>query len=980
MIIKKIRLKNIKSFGSGVDDNGITIEFDRGINRIGGKNGTGKSSIIESIGYTLFDAEPERGDNRFKVETYMVRTGEKLGEIDIWVEAGDCIYRVERDIGQTKRRWKVLREEDGFAEAEGDKEVRQFLANLWGLPGPERLGELFHGLIGVKQGRFTQPFDCSPSIARGHFDPLLDVDIFRRCFDYLLEPVRMLNEDKHELEKVLSGIDGQLMLLADVPEKIIRAEESLRQSQGEVERISGEVASAQRDLGDLEKAYKAKNEAEQLFVKAEQLLREAETQCGIARNEVEESHKASEKIKQNQAGYTAYRQAEEARKDNEAKRVTRDQLVREGHLLTAKRGEVQQEKQSRESSLLEYERFELELQKKLQERNEELNKHRLAYEELETKAAQIIDQTQRGRSVLEKVRGWYQRLSAIKTHAEQEIQQIRAHTDEIASMDPNGWIKAEEDWVQAAKKTEKSRVSLAKAEQEQLHLTTQLQSIEGGICPFLQEECRQFNPKHIQDELANTAQVIEEAKGRLMEAENSLRQCEGIRADQQRLEKEYGTKKQLLEKAKTNMGRIWLQIKDDQAWRCVESLDRHWPAESLQLPGEFESATADWNTALCQLREFIEKLGSNLDLWQEKVETLDRQSQEFSQRRGEAEAAIKGETSEIKRLTEDMLKFKGLAEQSSERIKAITAELAENDRNLEKNRAALAAYIDLDQELERLQSVIELNRHAFTEYIRFEPIAQKINDRQSRLQNCLDREMTERKSREDAEKTRTACLAAYDEDAHERTKERLQELLQVHGQAESVFHQSQHELEEQLERRRQYEELSLRRRETLASLDETYSRIVVLDKARSVLKNTQTLVAQGLTCRIQQRAQAIYNAMSTEPVRFEWDAGEYKLTLHTVSGARRFTQLSGGQQMKVAIAMQLALVKEFSSAGFCAFDEPTYGLDSEGRALLAEAVLRAQEECRFEQLFVVSHDEAFDDKVEHMVDLQYSSKQGTQPA
>lgn len=84
--------------------------------------------------------------------------------------------------------------------------------------------------------------------------------------------------------------------------------------------------------------------------------------------------------------------------------------------------------------------------------------------------------------------------------------------------------------------------------------------------------------------------------------------------------------------------------------------------------------------------------------------------------------------------------------------------------------------------------------------------------------------------------------------------------------------------------------------------------------------------------------------------------------------------------MKVAIAMQLALVKEFSSAGFCAFDEPTYGLDSEGRALLAEAVLRAQEECRFEQLFVVSHDEAFDDKVEHMVDLQYSSKQGTQPA
>ena len=63
--------------------------------------------------------------------------------------------------------------------------------------------------------------------------------------------------------------------------------------------------------------------------------------------------------------------------------------------------------------------------------------------------------------------------------------------------------------------------------------------------------------------------------------------------------------------------------------------------------------------------------------------------------------------------------------------------------------------------------------------------------------------------------------------------------------------------------------------------------------------------------------------------------------------------------MKVALAMQLALVKEFSTAGFCAFDEPTYGLDAESRGLLAEAVVRAAEECQFEQLLVVSHDQAF---------------------
>ena len=83
--------------------------------------------------------------------------------------------------------------------------------------------------------------------------------------------------------------------------------------------------------------------------------------------------------------------------------------------------------------------------------------------------------------------------------------------------------------------------------------------------------------------------------------------------------------------------------------------------------------------------------------------------------------------------------------------------------------------------------------------------------------------------------------------------------------------------------------------------------------------------------------------------------------------------------MKVALAMQLALVKEFSGAGFCAFDEPTYGLDAPSRALLAEAIAKVEVESGFEQLLVVTHDDAFDDKVEHLVNLEYHPVGGTEP-
>ena len=128
MIIKQIRLKNIKSFGEGPDGNGVLIQFDRGLNRIGGKNGAGKSSIIEALGYALFDAEPIRGDNRIQVGTYLVREGARTGSIDVWLETPDGLYRVERDAGKMERRWKVAREDDGYTEAEGNDEVTRMSA------------------------------------------------------------------------------------------------------------------------------------------------------------------------------------------------------------------------------------------------------------------------------------------------------------------------------------------------------------------------------------------------------------------------------------------------------------------------------------------------------------------------------------------------------------------------------------------------------------------------------------------------------------------------------------------------------------------------------------------------------------------------------------------------------------------------------------------------------------------------------------
>ena len=83
--------------------------------------------------------------------------------------------------------------------------------------------------------------------------------------------------------------------------------------------------------------------------------------------------------------------------------------------------------------------------------------------------------------------------------------------------------------------------------------------------------------------------------------------------------------------------------------------------------------------------------------------------------------------------------------------------------------------------------------------------------------------------------------------------------------------------------------------------------------------------------------------------------------------------LSGGEQTKLALAMTLAMIQEFCGLKFCVFDEPTYGVDGDSRLKLAEAILAAQQAAGFDQLLLVSHDDAFDGRIEHTVRLSKST-------
>ena len=84
----------------------------------------------------------------------------------------------------------------------------------------------------------------------------------------------------------------------------------------------------------------------------------------------------------------------------------------------------------------------------------------------------------------------------------------------------------------------------------------------------------------------------------------------------------------------------------------------------------------------------------------------------------------------------------------------------------------------------------------------------------------------------------------------------------------------------------------------------------------------------------------------------------------TPTNEKDFLQLSGGEQMSAALAVRLAILKILTNADFAFFDEPRTNLDKEKRTNLAKAIQNIK---GFKQLFVISHDDTFEENAENII-------------
>jgi exonuclease SbcC len=899
MQIRSIRLKNIKSYGEGPDGSGIAVSFQPGVNRVAGRNGHGKTTLIEALGYALFFAEPDH-DEHFKLQTYFVRTGEKEAEIDVVFTLGNASYRVERAIGQSKRRSKVVQLSDESTCAEGDDGVAAWMCRI--LAGesrkisPRQLSDLFSNLLGVKQGRLTWPFDSKPNPAREFFEPLLDVAIFR-------ETEGRLKDAKARFDSLLQDRD---LRLAELRGKI----ESFADSREKVPLVEAKVDACRRNA---DKARKQKEEAEQLRRSHEK----KQTALNVARAAMDEAIYQSKLTVQNrehgerqcveaQAARDTVQKAEPGYRywtgaDEQLKLLHKQHAERA--VLASRREEALRARTQSESKREAAQRLAADLTRQQEETSKEMDslKAKVAASEKSIEGSKA--ECERFSNALAAAKSSQEDLSAWLHGATDRNSANHVLPEKLAALGLQSVIKARAEEQRLAEIARNQERSVSNAESARQALANQLAQISGGVCPFLKTKCLQFDPAAVQSDLGKQDREIAEAVKRQREASDEHKRASAAVAE-----------------AAATVRRV--------AETRLEEVRSQWQArdrEHARIERDLLNDKRNLSSGEAGLKEI-----------QAKIQSARREASE-----DEAESAAAA-----KRVTE--------------------------------LDAALQNFARLDQFIQEQSALKDKNGKDYQVYLQNHALAGRVESLEAALKAALE---TESRATGEARQKTFAFETArrdFDPEAFRLAQDAAADARSKLALDERELETARNDLQKENARLNQWKE-ACAEREKLENETARLRAATQLSKlAAKLLKDAAPSVAQHLCSRIAANAQRIFNQINQEAIELEWKA-EPHYGLRVSPGDRRFAMLSGGEQTKLALAMTLAMIQEFSGLQFVVFDEPTYAVDSDSRQKLADAIIEAQKAAALEQLIVVSHDDSFEGKIEHVIVLNKHAALGTQP-
>ncbi len=896
------------------------FEFQLGTNAICGENGAGKTSILEAIAWVLFNYQ-----GSYRKED-LIRNGASSAQARVsFISSRDSrTYEVQRSTSQGYTLFDPqLNERLPYTRTKD--EVLPWLKQHLGVSPGTDLSQLFANTIGVPQGTFTVDFLLPTEKRKPIFDTVLKVEEYRETY-----------KQSNSLRKY--G-EAQSQRLRDLIEQYEESLQSWDELQAGHQKLQAEIQLGENQLSELEKQS-------QKLAAQRQVLKEKAEEIQQVKGQQQQIHsqlRAQERAKQqSEAALTVAQQAasicEAKKRDYEAFLAVEVQINRlseeskKRQVLSQQYQQSQQTLTASQSDLLRLatrlEQFE-EAEKELANLAEKANRQT----KLETQKASLQKQIQ----VFTNVRFQQKELTKQATQldkeaerAETDLARLAAFQQAIAQIPEwekqQNRIQIQLSRIAAAKQFEQELRALAeKGQNEQddyrQRVAAALKTMEHWVEQF--ETLKREAIAPIKETLFQGGLLSKST----LETLNGILSDLAAQTDQPLLEQQQRVAQLNLQQAYARRGELTgieqkkiklkqINQQQSEAQQTLTNLDQKLTSESASTE------------QLAQIDQQIEELGNPKGKQQLLAKSLQQK-----------------ETIEKQ--------YKGLQAAQKERAEKVEA-IAQQ----------LKAFEQLEDEIHAQQQAKQTHQAGYLEYLKNQQAGQQVES------------LTQKVQLETAEIVQLATQQAkladsleslsqqFDPEAFATLEKRFSEANSQADRLRGSLPQQQQRLVELSQRMDELKVTANKRDQAQADLKERDRTRRFISYARKVYKAAGPRITERYVHNISREADRLFRELlGRQNVALTWSA-DYEITVQEGAHTRRFINLSGGEQMCAALAVRLALLKVLADIDVAFFDEPTTNMDRPRRASLAEAIARIKS---FNQLFVISHDDTFEQVTETVI-------------
>ena len=921
MIIKKVQLENYRSHSN------ITVEFTKGVNLILGKNGRGKTSILEAISTVIFNTKDRSGKETGK--SY-IKFGEKSSKVDIDFIANDGReYNLKTEFFKTKPKKQTLKDIIG---SEYDGDIQEKLEELCGIK--KGFEETYENIVIAKQNEFINIFKDSGTTREKTFNKIFNTQIYKEMYDsFLKEAIDKYKSEKENLDSKISSLKENMEDKEQITNFLKEEKEIEKNLQDKFKNINVVSKNLENEIKEYEiteielnNLIKNIKDEESKIKKYLNILKE-----NII--EAKQAKKAKIIVKETEKYYLEYLNIENRLKDL---RENLDNLLEEQKLNTQYQNNIEK-----------LELFNKNLKVDISNLEENISKNSEKKENLESEISNLKIKEENLDLKLKKYINLLDELEKLENFKDKKLEDKLKKTTEIDILKKELVSKNDlfktisiEELEKKLSNFQELEKELKLLEEQKIIFETEIKTLKKSskelsdkICPFLNEKCKNLEDKEAEDyfsskisikteDLENLKKNIEEKTQILVEKEV----FEDKKKQYFELEKSIKDLELSLKNEEINLKEIELDIKnlDMNIQKLIENQEFQNSQMLREKKKELEVELRNLN--LNEKRENLKNLLENLELEKEKI--------------------LKNQNSIENNLKEIDEYSKKIKEDTNKNIEGKKSEIKTFENKLDDLKNPYNEYLKnnvLAEDLDNL--LLKVNKNIKELYsLRTDKnlLKEKVSNLEEKIKNIKIDELKEK---------------------YDIIKEELNEINKKLGSSQEKIENYKKILEKISSQEEKQKKLLIE----FKKLENKFNKASLI---RNEVGQMGRAISKYMLSGISNIASVNFNKITGRTERIEWSNEEKdKYAVYLVGQERKiaFEQLSGGEQVSVAIAIRGTMTEYFTNSKFMILDEPTNNLDTERKKLLAEYMGEILN--NLEQSIIVTHDDTFREMAEKIIEL-----------